>query len=307
MALLYCYDNEVNSSLKNRMQRLIDNKLANTYGLAFISFLVVLVYQATLAWMYGRFMGADSYYSHGFLVPVVSLYLIYQQKEELLICPQSGSLPGLLVVLVALVLHVAGTVLYIFSISGMSLFLLIIGLAYFLFGSVVVRKIWFPMCFLVFMVPLPMAVIGLVSFPLKMIAAKAAVFVVGVLGIPVYGEGFNITIPAGKLLVGNPCSGLRSLIAFLALGAVFAYLAQLGTLKKWFLFFLSVPIALLSNFVRVPLLILVSHYWGLEAAAPDTLVHTGSGMFVFIIGIVLLFVAARLLERVGHGCRSCDE
>jgi exosortase len=116
------------------------------------------------------------------------------------------------------------------------------------------------------------------------------------IGIPVFREGFNISIPGGNLIVGNPCSGLRSLISFLALGAVYAYLTHLPLSRKWILFFTTIPIALLSNIVRIPILILVSNYWGLEAAAPDTIVHTGSGLLVFILGFLLLLSAAKVLE-----------
>jgi exosortase len=116
------------------------------------------------------------------------------------------------------------------------------------------------------------------------------------IGIPVFREGFNISIPGGNLIVGNPCSGLRSLISFLALGAVYAYLTHLPLSRKWILFFTTIPIALLSNIVRIPILILVSNYWGLEAAAPDTIVHNGSGLLVFILGFLLLLSAAKVLE-----------
>ena len=146
------------------------------------------------------------------------------------------------------------------------------------------------------MFPLPSAVLNAISFPLKMFVAKAGAGIVSLLGIAVYREGFNITIPAGTLLVGNPCSGLRSLISFLALGAVFAYSGTLAPYRKWILFALTVPIAILSNLIRVPILILVSHYYGLEAAGPETLVHTGSGILVFVLGFMLLLGFARLLE-----------
>lgn len=241
-------------------------------------------------------MGADSYYSHGFLVPFVSLFLIYQLKDRLSQTEQETSIAGMYVLLFALFLHLLGTVLYIFSISGVSIFVLVIGLSLYLFGTKISKVIWFPLLFLIFMFPLPETLISLVSFPLKIFAAKAGVWIVGLLGVPVHGEGFNIYIPAGHLLVGNPCSGLRSLIAFMALGSVFAYLAPIGTGKKWFLFSLTIPIALLSNVIRVSILILVSHYYGLEAAVAGTLVHTGSGMLIFIIGFLLLMASAKVLE-----------
>ncbi len=272
------------------------SKTTNIYGLIIIAILIAVTYKVTFLWMYGRYMSADSYYSHGFLVPFVSLFVIYQQKDRLSQTEQKTSSSGLYILLFALLLHLLGTILYVFSISGFSIFFLVIGLSLYLFGTKISKTIWFPLLFLIFMFPLPGAIITLVSFPLKIFAAKAGVWVVSTLGVPVHGEGFNIFIPAGHLLVGNPCSGLRSLIAFMALGSVFAYLTPVGPGKKWFLFFLTIPIALLSNVIRVPILILVSHYWGLEAAAPDTFVHTGSGMLVFVIGFILLLTTAKVLE-----------
>jgi len=268
----------------------------NIIFLTIIGIFTVFAYKTTLMWMYDRYMGADSYYSHGFIVPFISLYFIYLQKENLAQIKPQTSVIGLIILFFALLLHILGTLLYIFSISGFSIFFLIIGLSIFLFGKEISKVIWFPLLFLVFMFPLPEAMISLVSFPLKIFAAKAGVWIISILGIPIYLEGFNILIPAGPLLVGNPCSGLRSLIAFLALGSIFAYLEPISIIKKWFLFSLSIPIALLSNIVRIPILILVSNYWGLEAAGPDTLVHTGSGILVFVLGFLLIFTAARALE-----------
>lgn len=273
-----------------------NNKTINICGLTAIALLIVFAYKVTFLWMYGRYMGADSYYSHGFLVPFISLFFIYQQKDRLNKTEQKTSRAGLYILLFALMLHLLGTILYVFSISGFSLFVLVIGLSLYLFGPKISKIIWFPLLFLIFMFPLPGAIISLVSFPLKVLAAKVGVWVVALLGVPVHLEGFNIYIPAGHLLVGNPCSGLRSLIAFMALGSVFAYITPVGPGKKWFLFFLTIPIALLSNVTRVPMLILISHYFGLEAAAPDTFVHTGSGMLVFVIGFILLLTTAKVLE-----------
>lgn len=272
------------------------SKFENILGLTIIGIIGAFLYKATLVWMFNRYTGADSYYSHGFLVPLISLYILFNQKARLAKTNQRSSITGLFIILFALLVHILGTTLYIFSISGFSIFLLIIGLSLFLFGTENTKIMWFPLLFLIFMFPLPEAVINLVSFPLKMMAAKAGVWTVSSLGIPVYSEGFSLYIPAGHLLVGNPCSGLRSLIAFLALGSIFAYITPIANARKWLLFFLTVPIALFSNFVRVPLLILASHYWGLEAAAPDTFVHTGSGLLVFTIGFLLLLASAKVLE-----------
>ncbi len=267
--------------------------------LIFVPILLVLFiacYYKELVWMYGRYMNTDSYYSHGFMVPFVTGYFIWLKKDELREVHFESSLLGLLLIVLALMMHITGTVLYVFSISGFSIFFLILGASLFLLGRDAVGRILFPLVFLIFMFPLPRAAINAVSFPMKMLVAKISVELIELMGIPIFREGFNITIPAGSLLVGNPCSGLRSLIAFLALGSVFAYLSDIPKPLKLLLFLLTVPIALLSNMIRVPILILISHHWGLEAAAPESVWHTASGVFVFAVGFVLLLLIGKLFE-----------
>ena len=236
-------------------------------------------------------------YSHGFLIPFVTGFFIWQKREELKKVNMEYSRWGIVLIVVAMLIHLLGTVLYVFSISGFSILFLIFGFTLFLFGRQVTRIIVFPLLFFVFFFPVPDAFICAISFPFKMLVAKPGVDIVRILGIPAFREGFNITIPAGSLLVGNPCSGLRSLIAFMALGSVFAYMIDFSLTKKIALFLVSIPIAILSNIVRVPILILISHGWGLEAAAPDTIWHTASGVLVFVIGLGALYLAGRLLQR----------
>ncbi|MCK5913815.1 MAG: exosortase [Desulfuromusa sp.] len=271
---------------------------SNTVIYLFLSIIIglfVIGYYDIFQWMYGRYMGADSYYSHGFLVPFVSGYLIWLQREELAQVQKKGSWVGLLLIVAAVLIHIFGTVIYIFSVSGFSIWILIVGISLFLYGTAVTRIIFFPLAFLLFMFPLPGAIITMISFPLKVLVAQMGVKIASLLGVPLLLEGFVITIPQGDLLVGNPCSGLRSLIAFLAMGSLFAYFSELSKGRQIFLFLLTIPIAIASNLVRVPILIYWSYKRGLESAAPDTMVHTGSGFVVFILGLILLFIALRCL------------
>ena len=265
-------------------------------------FLLVIVllffasYHSTLAWMLNRWGGSDSYYSHGYLIPFISAYLIWLKKDELRKKALGYSSLGLALILFAVVLHILGTVLYVFSLSGFSIFFFIIGAVLFLCGKEITSTILFPLIFLIFMFPLPLAFLSLITFPLKILVAKAGVAVVNLLGVPVLRNGFDITIPGGNLVVGNPCSGLRSLIAFLALGAVLAYLTDISRLKKVILFLSAVPVAILSNAIRVPVLILISHFYGLDAASPESIWHVVSGILVFVLGLALLMGISRFLQ-----------
>lgn len=256
----------------------------------------ILCYYDVLQWMYGRYVNPDSYYSHGFLIPFVSGFLIWQRRETLKNQQATSSLLGLFLIIAALLIHLFGVVLYVFSISGFSILILIFGISLFLLGRSVTRILLFPLLFLVFMFPLPQAIIDTVSYPLKLLVARLGADVVALLGIPVFREGFLISIPSGQLLVGNPCSGLRSLISFLAIGSLLAHMAKTSAFKKLLLSIWTVPIALFSNVVRVSILILVSHHWGLAAAAPETLLHTASGVLTFVLGSSVLFYSGALLD-----------
>ena len=256
----------------------------------------IACYYDVLVWMYGRYTGADSNYSHGFLIPFISAFFVWRKKDELDGEDISVCWWGLPLVALALVLHLLGTVLYIFAISGFSIFFLVLGTCLFVFGKNITRKLLFPIVFLLFMFPMPMAVIELISFPMKMLVAHTGADIVKLTGIPVLREGFMISIPAGEVFVGNPCSGLRSLVAFLALGAVFAHLGNISIAKKVLLFFAAIPVAIISNVFRIPLLIFIGHFWGVDAVQPESIWHTGTGLFVFVLALFLMYIAAKALR-----------
>jgi exosortase A len=265
-------------------------------GSLVLALITLWCYGNTLTWMYGRFVGADSYYSHGFLIPAIFAYLVWRKRNELSEKDFSSSWWGLGLIIFSLFLHIVGTIVYVFSISGFSLFILLIGFSLFILGRDMTRVIAFPLAFLLFMFPMPEAFLTYVSFPMKMLVAKSGASIAEMIGIPAYREGFHILIPAGDLLVGNPCSGLRSLIAFLALGALTANLAGISTLRQGILIFLAIPIALLSNMLRVPLLIILAQHFGLSAVDPDTFLHMATGLFVFAVALPLLFLTGKLMQ-----------
>lgn len=272
----------------------------NEYGYFITNIIIIimglaLIHKDTLMWMYGRYINSDSYYSHGFLIPAIFLYLIWMKREKLGKLSSQPSWSGLIIILGSLLLHYLGTILYVFSISGFSIFFFILGVILYFFGWSITKALLFPIFFLLFMFPVPESFITTISFPLKRFVAIASVELVKMIEIPVFIDGFNISIPSGVLLVGNPCSGLRSLISFLALGSLFAYLIEASIIKKWILLFMTIPIALLVNLVRVIMIILISHQWGLEVAATDTFLHSATGAVMFVLGLGLFHFCSKLL------------
>jgi len=127
---------------------------------------------------------------------------------------------------------------------------------------------------------------------MKMFATKSAVFLLKTgFNIPIKNEGFQIFFPNASLIVENPCSGLRSLITLLALGSIFAYLLKASFIKRIGLFLLSIPIALLSNLIRVVLLSLGVYIYGSNIT--KSFFHDSSGYLVFAISFICLLLIWR--------------
>lgn len=258
--------------------------------------LVILIYHSTFVWLYERYMAADSYYSHGFLIPFVTAYLIWLKKGKLKSISKKYNFWGLVWIIFSLFLHILSVLAEVFFVSGFSLLFLVFGISLFLYGKELTKKILFPLSFLFFMFPLPLMAISSISLPMKMIATKSAVFILRTfMHIPMKNEGFQIFFPNASLVVGNPCSGLRSLISMLALGSIFAYLLKANMFKKNMLFFLAIPIALLSNIIRVIMLCLGVFIYGSHMT--KGFFHDFTGYLVFVIAFVGLWLCWKKLEE----------
>jgi exosortase len=166
----------------------------------------------------------------------------------------------------------------------------------FFFGKARTKEILFPLSFLIFMFPLPSSAINTISLPMKELVTNLGARFVSAIGIPVHHSGFYVDTAKGTLLIDDPCSGIRSLIAFMALGAVAGYIGKASTMMRVLLFAISILVALLMNTLRVSFLVGVTSHYGSGAAAPDTWAHDLSGYASFAIGALLLFEINRLLE-----------
>jgi exosortase len=173
------------------------------------------------------------------------------------------------------------------------------GLVWLILGAAWLRALVFPIAFLLFMVPLPAIVMNAIAFPLQLFAAQTATFCLEAVGIPALREGNVISLADTTLEVAEACSGIRSLQALLALGAVYGYLTQRATWKRWTLLFASIPIAIAANAVRVSGTGFLAHYFGSEMA--QGFYHSFAGWMVFLVAFVLLLGCGSLLSRLPDG------
>jgi len=239
--------------------------------------------------------GEDPNYSHGFLVPLVSAYFLWERRQDLLTARPGGGLLGLPLLLAGLVLLAFGYAGTEYFTMRMSLVVVLAGIVLFWFGREVFRISAFSLGFLAFMVPLPYIVYDALAFPLKLMVAKYSVLCLKLMGVVVSREGNIIMFPTTVLEVADACSGLRSLVSLIALGVAYAMVSQKSLLPKLVLVALTVPIAIVTNMARVIVTGFLAQYYG--AAAAEGFFHEFAGMAVFGLAMVLLLLSGSLLRR----------
>jgi len=265
--------------------------------------LLGLAFRPMFAWMYDRWVDGASYYTHGFFVPVVAFYFVWRDRRALLAVRSEGSWLGLALFLAGLAGLILSGFLSVYFTAAFSLILTLWGLCGFLFGRVALRRLLFPAFVLTFMVPLPLETIAGVSLRLKLMASELALRLLDLFGILATNDGSTIYLgnaANSTVVVGDACSGLRSLISLLFLGVLFAYLSGLTRPRKAALFLASMPIAILANVARVFILCVVAYYWG--SPAIQGWVHDMSGYMIFVVAFLLLHATSVALRwRMARG------
>jgi len=244
--------------------------------------------------LYDRFMEGESYYTHGPLVPVVSIIMAILLIRHTRIPMKRRPVLGGLVLGGSLLFHLVSCLARVNFASGFSLIGVLAGLVLMLWGTTALRRLWFPIAFLFFMVPLPEVSIARLNFSLKMMAADTGVRIANILGIVAERSGNMVFLEGGKqLVIANVCNGLRTLISLVAFGALYAYVCKLRGAWRLGLFAMSVPVAVVSNSIRIVTLIAVAHVWTVEVATG--FFHDFSGLMIYAVAFGLMFGLERLV------------
>ena len=262
-----------------------------------VAALFALAYGRTFAALWDTWLHNDNY-SHGPLVPVVSAVLVWSRRKRLARLPIEGRASGLLLVAAACALQIVGIRTDVLALQGWSALGLLFGLSLSLLGAAWTRALAFPLAFLAFMLPFPAVFVNQLSFALKEITVRISTRAAEWLGASLLRDGMTLYLQSGELRIENPCSGLRSLIALLATGALFAGIQRGAWWRRASLFALALPIAVLANAARITLLIVIGHYLGVERAGG--LVHDVSGYLLYALAVLALLGARALLEPRAH-------
>lgn len=256
------------------------------------SLLAVLYFQVFEGLVDDWFNNPD--YSHGFLIPAIALYMVWMQREKLIKSDSSPSYWGFAIFILGIGQYALGTIGAEHFLQSTSMIVIILGTVLFLWGWGIMRIVLVPTLYLIFMIPLPAIIWNKFAFTLKLFATEIAVIFIQALGIIVLKEGNILTLPSTTFEVVDACSGLRSLISMLALSALIGFISTYPLWKKWVLFLSAIPIAIVSNIVRLVTTAVFAQEFGMDTT--QGLAHTISGLFVFSLGIILFYIIYKLLS-----------
>jgi EpsI family protein len=250
--------------------------------------------------LYDRFMEGESYYTHAPLVPLVSLIMAVLLIRHTRIPVRRRPVLGGAVLGAGLLFHLFASLARVNFASGFSIIAVVAGLVLMLWGTTALRRLWFPVAFLFFMVPLPQVSIYQLNFRLKMLAADLGVTAANVLGVAAEQNSNTVLLLGGKTLtIANVCGGLRTLISLIAFGALYAYVCKLRGLWRLGLFAMSVPVAVAANAIRIVTLIVVADVWNPEVATG--FFHDFSGLMVYGLAFGMMFGVEHLVLSIRKG------
>jgi exosortase len=250
---------------------------------------------AGFIWLYFRTLSglvsdwsSDPNFSHGFLIPVISLYMVWYKKDQLREIPRQPSLIGLGIIVLGLLVHVVANIGAELFLMRFSMVITLSGIIIYALGIPRFKVMLIPVAYLIMMIPIPAILWNHVAFPLQLLAAKLSAQVIGFIGIPVFREGNILHLATTSLEVVDACSGLRSLTSLLALTGICAFLAPFSRIKKWILFFSAVPIAVAVNVIRLTITAAMAVWISPETA--HGFLHDMSGLIMFGAALVLVYL-----------------
>jgi exosortase len=233
-------------------------------------------------------------YSHGFLVPLFALFLVWNKRETIRSTPVTQSWKGISLILIGIVVLILGVYGADLFLSRISFLFILSGLIWTLLGREMLKELKFPILVLLLAIPFPQIVFNQITFPLQLLASKLASAVLPLFGVPVLHEGNIIELPAMRLEVAEACSGIRSLMSLFTLAIFYGYFIEKSTARRVILALASIPIAVIANAARITGTGLCVQYWDPDKAMG--FFHEFSGWVMFVVSLGCLYVVHQALD-----------
>lgn len=271
--------------------------VARTYGPAVLLGLAFLwLFWRTILNMTERW--EEPAFSHGWIVVPAALVIAWYKRDTWLSTPARPANSGLAVIVFGLLVMVLAAWANVNFLPYIAMLIVLGGLILFFGGWGLSKKLAFPYAFLYFMVPWPDFLIEVVSFPMQIMTSIYGTMLARIVGVPVIRDGVNLHIPppvGADFEVAVACSGMHSLIALLCLAAGFAYFTPVAMWKRWLLFGIGLPMALLANIVRVFAILGVANWISPDLASKAF--HDWSSPVLFLLCTMGLMSIRNLMLR----------
>lgn len=245
--------------------------------------------------------------SHGLIVLFIVIYLLWNKLPSLKLKPKISMLEmlfGWCFVLLGLAIFIIGRSQNILLLDLGSQLPVLLGGILLLAGFAGAKKLWFPIFFMLFMLPIPQAFLTQVTLPMKIAVSTVAEWVIyHTSNIPIAREGVMLFVDQYRLFVADACAGVHTLISLEALGLL--YLDLVKSTSVWrniILAILVIPISFTANVIRVIILILITYFFG--NAVAQGFIHEYAGMVLFLVALTLILVTDKFLSTLLVGNTS---
>ena len=256
--------------------------------------LSVIYYPVAIKLVYDWYTIPD--YSHGFLVPLFALFLLWDRRNTLRAIPIRQTWRGIPLVILSICILILGVYGVDLFTARISFIFLLAGILWTLFGWPMLRELRFPLLVLLLAIPFPTIIFNQITFPLQLFASRIASLILPFFGVPVLLDGNVIQLPVMKLEVAEACSGIRSLMSLFTLAVFYGYFLERTTKRRVILALASIPIAVTANVVRIVGTGLCVQYWDPDKALG--FFHEFSGWVMFVISLVCLYLVHRVMRLI---------
>jgi exosortase len=261
--------------------------------LGLLGFLMLLLYGPFIRGCISAWRSEGSYYSHGFLIPIISVGLLWLRRGRLAAVAPHPSNWAFAFAAASLGFHFFANYVYMQTGVGLALVLMVIAVVLQLWGWEMVRLTLFPVLFLLFAVPMSPIFTEPISVPMRLVSTKLGAGLLAAAGVPARASGTFIQFPHFTLVVPNACSGMQSLVSLFAALAAFVYLVEGPRWKKAILLACIPPFVIFGNGVRLALTGLTAV--GLTQKATSGTVHELTGLIVFAVACLGILVTAKVV------------
>lgn len=286
---------QLNQPINNSTNQLLSHSTV-FWKVGILVAVFIFAYFETILSFFRTWSGRDDY-SHGFLIPFISLYFVWHKRDELRNIPiEPNIIGGWILTIIGGLMLLTGYIGSVIMVQQISILIVIPGIVLTLLGTNYLKALILPLTYLIFMIP-PILdlVIDNIHWPFQLFSATMAAKLLEFMKVPVFLHAQYLELPNITIEVANVCSGVRYLLSIVAISIPLAFFTQRKTLLRLLFVASAIIIGILINPLRIALICIWTYYTGGDVHGPS---HIFQGFFVSQVGFVILFILAWVFSKI---------